>query len=209
MFRSVVVVVSIAVLAAACGGKSPAPQTASAEQKAEPVAAEPAAAASPAGDFGDRAIAKMQEFKGQVCACQDQACVEEAQKGLTDWAMKHMEDLKEFNPTPEQEAVADRIEQDIDACEARFGGEPSEAPEREMPPQKTASADEIIASMRSFKDQVCKCKDKACVEKVQQDMIEWAMAHMESMKDIKPTKAQEDQANKIEAEMEACEAKIK
>lgn len=208
MVRYVFVVVSIAVLAAACGGTSPPPQTASEKKKAEPVTAEPAAPAA-AGGFVEVAFVKMREHKAQICACQDKACVEEAQKALMDWAMKHMEDLKDVEPTDAQNAEADKIQAEIDVCEARFGSEPSEPVKPELPPQTTATVEEIIASMRSFKDQICKCKDTACVDKVQKEMIDWAMARVESMKDIKPTKAQEQEADKIEAEMEACQAKIK
>lgn len=68
-------------------------------------------------------------------------------------------------------------------------------------------ADEMLGKMRGFKDQICKCTDKACVEKVEKDMMEWAMKNMEKMKDIKPTKAQDEAADKIQDEMEKCKDK--
>ena len=210
MVRTIVVVASLAIAAAACGGKSPPPQTASEEKKAEPATAEPAVPAKTDNGFVEVAFVRMREYKAAVCACQDKACVDGAQKGLMDWAMEHMEELKDVQPTDAQNAEADKIQEEIDVCEARFGGGASEMPaEAEIPPQKAATVAEIIASMRSFKDQVCKCKDKACVDKVQKEMIDWAMERMDAMKDIKPTKAQEQEADKIEAEMDACQAKIK
>jgi hypothetical protein len=68
-------------------------------------------------------------------------------------------------------------------------------------------ADEILGKMRSFKDKMCKCKDKACVEGVEKEMMEWAMKNMEKMKDMKPTKAQEEAADKIDDEMDKCKEK--
>ncbi len=68
-------------------------------------------------------------------------------------------------------------------------------------------ADEMLGKMRGFKDKVCACKDKACVENVEKEMMEWAMKNMDKMKDIKPTKAQDEQADKIQDEMEKCKEK--
>lgn len=70
-------------------------------------------------------------------------------------------------------------------------------------------ADEIIGKMRSFKDKMCKCTDKACVEGVEKEMMEWAMKNMEKMQKIAKTatKAQEEAADKIEDEMDKCKDK--
>ncbi len=68
-------------------------------------------------------------------------------------------------------------------------------------------ADEILGKMRGFKDKACKCKDKACVEGVEKEMMTWAMANMEKMKNMKPTKAQDEAADKIKDEMEKCKEK--
>lgn len=69
-------------------------------------------------------------------------------------------------------------------------------------------ADEILGKMRGFKDKVCACKDKACVEGVEKEMLEWAMKNMDKMKNLKPTKAQDEAADKIEDEMDKCKAKF-
>lgn len=68
-------------------------------------------------------------------------------------------------------------------------------------------ADEIIGKMRSHKDAVCKCADKACVEKAEADFMKWMMANAEKYKNVKPTKSQEEAVDKIEDEMEKCKAK--
>lgn len=69
-------------------------------------------------------------------------------------------------------------------------------------------ADEILGKMRSFKDKVCACKDKACIEGVEKEMMEWAMKNMDKMKNMKPTKAQDEAADKIEDEMDKCKEKV-
>jgi hypothetical protein len=69
-------------------------------------------------------------------------------------------------------------------------------------------ADEAIGKLRGFKDKVCACKDKACVDNVEKEMMEWAMKNMEKMKDVKPTKAQDEAADKIQDEMEKCKEKV-
>src|SRR5687767_13133556 len=112
MVRTAAVIVSLAIVAAACGGKSSPPQTASEEKTAEPVTAEPAAPAA-AGGFVEVTFARMREYKASVCACQDKACADDAQQALMDWAMKHMEDLKDLKPTDAQNAEADKLQSEI------------------------------------------------------------------------------------------------
>lgn len=70
-------------------------------------------------------------------------------------------------------------------------------------------ADEMLGKMRSFKDKMCKCTDKACVEGVEKEMMEWAMKNMEKMQKIakSATKAQEEAADKIDDEMDKCKEK--
>lgn len=69
-------------------------------------------------------------------------------------------------------------------------------------------ADEVIGKMRSTKDKICKCKDAACVEAAEGEFMKWMMANMDKFKDVKPSKAQEEAADKIEKEMRACKDKI-
>jgi hypothetical protein len=71
-----------------------------------------------------------------------------------------------------------------------------------------AGAGSILGAMRGFKDKVCACRDKACVENVEKEMMEWAMKNMDKMKDVKPTKAQDEAADKIEDEMDKCKERL-
>lgn len=203
MLRTVVIVSLALAAAAACGGKSASPATSPEPATTQPVVSDPA---PPAGDFGTVAIARMTEFKEQVCACADSACVLEAEKALMEWATQHSDALSAFEPSKEQDEVADGIEQEIDACRTRVDGASAGSGGGASGPAPTGA--EILAKMRSFKDKLCACKDLGCLEKVEQEMSDWAMQHMAGMKDVKPTKAENAEADKIQAEMDRCREKF-
>jgi hypothetical protein len=202
--RRILVISVAALFLVACGGKSSAPpQTAGsgAATAAPPAETTP----PPAGGTGEDILRVLRDYKVAVCNCKDAACVEAAQKPVLAWAEANAEALKAFEPTKEQEEEVDRIETESSACEEKIiaasggGGTPAGPP---------ITAAEILAKMAEFKNKVCLCKDKACIEKVQSEMMEWAMQHMESMKTMKPTKAEDEQADKIEGEMDACITKV-
>ncbi len=62
--------------------------------------------------------------------------------------------------------------------------------------------------MGELRDKACACKDLACVEKVEKELLDWAMKNMEMMKDMKPTKEQDERAEKLSDEMRACRQKV-
>lgn len=70
-------------------------------------------------------------------------------------------------------------------------------------------ADDLLDKMGSYKNQMCKCTDAACADKVEKDMRDWMMANKDKFKDIKPTKEQDEKADKIQDEMRACEKKAR
>lgn len=122
----------------------------------------------------------LDEIKAQACACKDQDCVTRVSAELTI-------ERRRFERTYEEaEACLDKVE----------GAD------------RPGSADSILGTMREFKDKICACTEKGCVEKVETEMMEWAMKNMEKMKDVKPTKAQDEAADKIEDEMEKCKERI-
>lgn len=69
-------------------------------------------------------------------------------------------------------------------------------------------ADEMIGKMRGMKDKICACKDKACVENAEKEMMEWLMKNADKFKDVKPTDSQKKAAEKIEEDMEKCKEKL-
>ncbi len=72
---------------------------------------------------------------------------------------------------------------------------------------KKDKGDAALDKMSSFKDQACACKDKACIDKVQGDMIKWA-SEQKDMENMKPTEAQKKRGKEITDAMEACTTKI-
>jgi hypothetical protein len=72
----------------------------------------------------------------------------------------------------------------------------------------SGAGDPILATMRRFKDDVCACRDRACVDEVEKTMMEWAMKNMDLFKKMKPTKAQDVEADQISEAMDACKEKL-
>ena len=68
--------------------------------------------------------------------------------------------------------------------------------------------DKIIKQGKVFKDKTCACTTQACLDGVEKEMEAWFEKAVGDFKG-KPTKAQDEAWDKIEAEAEACEAKIK
>ena len=68
---------------------------------------------------------------------------------------------------------------------------PADAPAAK--PAEPAVSD-IVANMSAFKDQMCMCKDKACADHVQDDMMKWASA---MAKDTKADKINEDDTKRV------------
>ncbi|MEZ4401881.1 MAG: hypothetical protein R3B06_17765 [Kofleriaceae bacterium] len=69
-------------------------------------------------------------------------------------------------------------------------------------------AAELLGKMKEAKNKVCACKDKACADKVKEDMMAWMMKNADKFKNVKPTKAQDEEADKLDDEMEKCAAKF-
>lgn len=68
--------------------------------------------------------------------------------------------------------------------------------------------DGLLGKMRSFKDKVCSCANKLCVERVDKEMMEWATRNLDKMKNARPTKAQDEEADRIQDQMDKCKELI-
>ncbi|HEU0030491.1 MAG TPA: hypothetical protein VFQ53_07660 [Kofleriaceae bacterium] len=73
---------------------------------------------------------------------------------------------------------------------------------------KKGGADDALAKMEDFKKQVCACADMACAEKVSKEMDKYMEEFEKNNKDVKPTKEQDEKADKIGDEMSACMKKL-
>jgi hypothetical protein len=71
------------------------------------------------------------------------------------------------------------------------------------------AGDKIISEFEGLKDRMCKCADKACADKVNEDTTKWMQKLAEgSEKDAKPTKEQDEKFDKLGDELKACAKKL-
>lgn len=136
--------------------------------------------ASPSGPTANStpALPTSETLRAEACACTTKECADQVTEAM---AMERQ-----------------RVEEHLaaaDAClvESGLGG----------------PAALILRKMAEFRDQMCGCKDRACVESVEKGMMEWAMKNMEELQKIAKgaTKAEEEQADKIEDEMDVCKTR--
>jgi len=86
------------------------------------------------------------------------------------------------------------------SCDDSGGGKEKKTPR--SPPEV------VLEKMGELRDKACACKDLPCVEKVEKELVAWATKNMEMMKDMKPTKEQDERAEKLSDEMRACREKV-
>jgi hypothetical protein len=66
----------------------------------------------------------------------------------------------------------------------------------------------LLRKLDEFVEMMCACQDVACTDHVDKEMIGWMLKNAETFKDVKPTKAEEDEADEMEDRMRACKAKL-
>lgn len=63
---------------------------------------------------------------------------------------------------------------------------PPPAPVKAAPaPQPKTQSELAFEAMLGFKDQMCRCKDKACADRVQEDLVQWS-TEMAKSSDMRP-----------------------
>lgn len=73
-----------------------------------------------------------------------------------------------------------------------------------------SKADNALGEMEGFKTRMCECKDKACGEKVQADMMEWAGKMKESgVKKSDMSDEQKKKGKEVSEEMMKCMMALK
>jgi hypothetical protein len=115
-----------------------------------------------------------------------------------------LEEIKEQACACKDQDCVDRVTAELGIERRRFEKAMDEAVSCLTTVEGADGADPILTKMRAFKDKVCSCRDKSCVVRVETEMVEWAMKNMDQMKNMKPTKAQDEAADRIEDEMEKC-----
>jgi hypothetical protein len=75
------------------------------------------------------------------------------------------------------------------------------ASKADAPVKSVASA---VAKMTAFRDQMCTCADKACIDRISQDMTTWAQRLREQGADINISDAEEQQIAEIADGLTKC-----
>ena len=77
--------------------------------------------------------------------------------------------------------------------------------------KKSGGGSNAVAKMTEFKDQMCKCADKACADKVAEAMTKWTQDFAKESGGDKAAKPSEEDAKKSQAIMEEytkCQGKL-
>lgn len=64
----------------------------------------------------DDALAQMETFKNQMCACKDAACTKDVTDKMTKWAADHKQDGKPGDMTDDQKKKASAISDELAKC---------------------------------------------------------------------------------------------
>jgi hypothetical protein len=68
--------------------------------------------------------------------------------------------------------------------------------------------DQMISKMKGFKDKVCKCENRECIDKAEEEFDKWEESMRDKVGDKKPSDAQKKQLAEIKDQLEACEGKV-
>jgi hypothetical protein len=69
------------------------------------------------------------------------------------------------------------------------------------------SSDDLVGKMKSFKDKMCACKDKACAEAVDKEEDAWEETLEKKYKDKEPDQKTMEAFDKVKDEYRACRDK--
>jgi hypothetical protein len=79
--------------------------------------------------------------------------------------------------------------------------------------KKKDPVDEVIAGLEDWKNKMCACKDKACVEKTHEDYKKWEDTvlepKMKGMDEKKIDKAKMEKGDKLDDERKECRRKFR
>jgi len=150
----------------------------------------------------DAAIAALGQFETRMCACGDKLCADKVQADFAAWdrllRAKLADKPDELQKVSDHRADTDRR---LAACRAKAEAATSGG-------AKAAKIDAMLSDMKGFRDRLCACKDKACATAISRDMDRWLVGVARDLSDAKPTKAQDDRADALQAEIKTCLGKL-
>ena len=120
------------------------------------------------------ALARAEQFKAEVCACKDSACVTAANVAVDAWKAKQPD--PGAKPTDAEMKAMTEILRGVKACADKL--------------PNTAIA-ETTAMLTKLADEMCACADKPCADRVQTEMKTWSSAmQAKAEQNGQPTEAQ-------------------
>jgi len=127
----------------------------------------------------DQASADTEDFKTRMCACADKDCAEKVQTEFKEWRHKLKDSISKEEAKNLSKETQKKLEESFEEFEkcskkARGGGDDGDG--------KSAAA---MTKMTEFKDKMCACKDKACADGVQKDMMAWSTDAMKDAANMK------------------------
>ena len=130
------------------------------------------------------AIEKLDGFRAQACACQDEACADGVAASREAWLVAS---YGEVTLSTEQRGARDAAGAAFDECVA-----------------KAATPPGPLVEFAHLRDEMCACKDKACADRIAE-----ALATLgEKYKDTKATEAQIKEASKLAEDFGKCMATL-
>lgn len=146
----------------------------------------------------DGALDTLERLKDRGCACQDAACFQPVQAEMDAWAKANEATFAGAKATREQAARARAIDLAMTECQERFG----------VFTEAYKLADTLLAELRAYKERYCACTTAGCIDHVELAMRGWRAARRDEVQKLRPTKKQDAAAAAIEAEIEACVARV-
>jgi hypothetical protein len=157
---------------------------------------------SASGDPFDLALVDLEAFKTRMCGCTDKTCADKVQADVQTWQRALRAKLgATAKPTSMQDMRGKAIEKEMKDCRAKAEYATAGAP-------GTEKVDVVVKKMQGFRDRACACKDKACGTAVTKELADFAASLAKELADVKPTKEQDAQFDKLDVELKACVAKL-
>ncbi len=155
--------------------------------------------ASPA-DPVEAALVEIDVFKVKMCGCPDKACADKLQIEYATWQRNLRAKLTE-KPNKLQEVRGAALEKEMKECRKKAETSTPGAP------GGTSKIDAFLTTMQTYRDKLCACTTKDCATAMQKETDGWAVTAAKDIADAKPTKDQDDKADRLAREMKECYGK--
>lgn len=160
-----------------------------------------AAGSAAPSDPVEAALVELDVFKVKMCGCPDKTCADKLQLEYATWQRNLRAKLTE-KPNKLQELRGNSLEKELKECRKKAETATPGAP------GGTSKVDAFLTTMQSYRDKICACTTKDCVQTLQKETDAWAGTAAKTIADAKPTKDQDDKADRLAKEMKDCYQKL-